>query len=115
MFFLLLHFVLYSHTAYFGFLELGKPKAGDTIVISGAGGAVGSHVGQLAKIKGCRAVGITGSDEKGKWLVEELGFDAFINYKHPDFTKQLETATPKGIDCYFDNVDVLRNMFYTFF
>lgn len=85
-------------------MELGNPKKGDTVVISGAGGAVGSHVGQLAKIKGCRAVGVTGSDEKGRWLVEELGFDAFINYKNPDFAKKLEETTPKGIDLYFDNV-----------
>lgn len=58
----------------------------------------------MAKIKGCRAVGVTGSDEKGKWLVDELGFDAFINYKNSDFDKRLEEAAPKGIDCYFDNV-----------
>lgn len=61
-------------------------------------------MGQLAKIKGCRAVGIAGTDEKGKWLVDELGFDAFINYKDPDFVKRLEEAAPKGIDSYFDNV-----------
>lgn len=74
------------------------------MVISGAGGAVGSHVGQIAKIKGCKAVGITGSDDKGKWLVNELGFDAYVNYKDPNFTKSLSEATPQGIDCYFDNV-----------
>lgn len=65
-------------------------------------------MGQLAKIKGCRAVGITGTAEKGKWLVDELGFDAFINYKEPDLTKRLEEVTPKGIDCYFDNVTRLN-------
>lgn len=85
-------------------MELLKPKEGDTVVISGAGGAVGSHVGQLAKIKGCRAVGITGTDEKGNWLVNELGFDAFINYNNTDFEKRLVEVAPKGIDCYFDNV-----------
>lgn len=78
------------------------------MVISGAGGAVGSHVGQLAKITKCHAVGITGSDEKGNWLVNELGFDAYINYKKPDFVKRLEEVTPKGIDCYFDNVNIFR-------
>lgn len=96
--------VFFSHTAYFGFLELCKPKEGEVVVISGAAGAVGSHVGQLAKLKGCRAVGITGSDEKGHWLVNELGFDSYVNYKAFDFVKKLEEVTPNGIDCYFDNV-----------
>lgn len=93
------------HTAYYGLLDLGKPKEGDTIVVSGAGGAVGSHVGQIAKIKGCKVVGITGSDEKGEWLINELGFDAYVNYKNPSFQKSLEQAIPNsGIDIYFDNV-----------
>lgn len=65
---------------------------------------MGSHVGQIAKIKGCFVIGITGSDEKGKWLVDELGFDAYVNYKKPNWEKSLETLAPNGIDCYFDNV-----------
>jgi NADPH:quinone reductase len=79
-------------TAYFGFLEICQPKPGETVVVSGAAGAVGSLVGQIAKIKGCRAVGIAGTDQKVAWLTGEVGFDAAFNYK---------TA---GIDCYFDNV-----------
>lgn len=85
-------------------MELCKPKQGETVVVSGAAGAVGSHVGQIAKIKGCRVIGITGSDEKGKALLEEFGFDVFINYKKPNLDKQLSNAAPNGIDCYFDNV-----------
>ncbi|XP_968905.2 prostaglandin reductase 1 [Tribolium castaneum] len=93
-----------GNTAYFGFLELCKPKSGETVAVTGAAGAVGSIVGQIAKIKGCTVIGIAGSDEKGKWLVNELKFDHFINYKDPDFEKKLAQAAPKGIDCYFDNV-----------
>ncbi|KAF5307610.1 hypothetical protein FQR65_LT06766 [Abscondita terminalis] len=93
-----------GNTAYFGFLELCQPKQGETVVVSGAGGAVGSHVGQIAKIKGCKVIGITGSDEKGEWLVNELGFDCFINYKKPNFANTLTEYTPQGVDCYFDNV-----------
>lgn len=74
------------------------------MVVSGAAGGVGCLVGQIANIKGCRVVGIAGSDEKGKCLVEELGFDAFINYKKPNMTESLKKAAPNGIDCYFDNV-----------
>lgn len=74
------------------------------MVVSGAAGAVGSHVGQIAKIKGCRVVGITGSDEKGKVLVDELGFDAFVNYKNGDLVNALKKAAPNGVDNYFDNV-----------
>ena len=74
------------------------------MVVTGAAGAVGSHVGQIAKIKGCTVIGIAGSDEKGKWLVDDLGFDHFINYKDDKFKEKLEQATPKGVDCYFDNV-----------
>lgn len=74
------------------------------MVISGAAGAVGSHVGQIAKLKGCRVIGIAGSDEKGKVLVDELGFDGFINYKKSDLAEALTALAPKGIDCYFDNV-----------
>ncbi|MGE5401279.1 MAG: NADP-dependent oxidoreductase [Ignavibacteriales bacterium] len=92
-------------TAYFGLLDVGQPQAGETVVVSGAAGAVGTVVGQIAKIKGCRAVGITGSQNKIKYLVEELGFDEAINYKEtPDLKVRLEEACPGGIDVYFDNV-----------
>ncbi len=91
-------------TAYFGLLELGKPKAGETVIVSAAAGAVGSVVGQIAKLNGCRAVGIAGGPEKCKWIIEELGFDAAIDYKAPDWREQLEAATPDGIDVNFENV-----------
>jgi NADPH-dependent curcumin reductase CurA len=91
-------------TAYFGLLEIGEAKVGETVVVSAAAGAVGSIVGQIAKIKGCRVVGITGSDEKCRWLVEELGFDAAINYKTVDLEGAIAQACPDGIDVYFDNV-----------
>ncbi|KAL1509775.1 hypothetical protein ABEB36_004460 [Hypothenemus hampei] len=93
-----------GNSAYFGFLELCKPKQGETVVVSGAAGAVGSHVVQIAKIKGCTVIGIAGSDEKGKWLTEELGLDYFINYKTQNIEEELKKAAPNGIDCYFDNV-----------
>jgi len=92
-------------TAYFGFLDICKPQPGETVVVSGAGGAVGSLVGQIAKIKGCRVVGIAGTDEKIDWLVKELGFDSAFNYKTTvDYGEKLKTFCPNGIDCYFDNV-----------
>jgi len=92
-------------TAYFGFLEICQPKPGETVVVSGAAGAVGSLVGQIARIKGCRAVGIAGSDSKVAWLREELGFDAAFNYRtSKDYTAKLRELCPQGIDCYFDNV-----------
>ena len=91
-------------TAYFGLLEIGKPKAGETVVVSGAAGAVGTVVGQIAKIKGCRVVGIAGGAEKCRYLVDELGFDAAIDYKGEDVRKGLKEHCPKGIDVYFDNV-----------
>jgi NADPH-dependent curcumin reductase CurA len=90
-------------TAYFGLLECGQPKAGDTVVISAAAGSVGSIVGQIAKIKGCRVVGIAGGEEKGRWLTEELGFDAAVDYRSPEFKRQLRATVPEGIDVYFDN------------
>ncbi|KDR24385.1 prostaglandin reductase 1-like [Zootermopsis nevadensis] len=93
-----------GNTAYFGFLEICKPKPGETVVVSGAAGAVGSHVGQLAKIKGCKVIGFAGSDDKVKWLKNNLKFDAAFNYKTTDITKALKEAAPDGIDCYFDNV-----------
>ena len=92
-------------TAYFGFLDICQPKPGETVVVSGAAGAVGSLVGQIAKIKGCRAVGIAGADDKVRWLTEELGFDAAFNYKTTqNYTQTLKELCPSGIDCYFDNV-----------
>ncbi|KRT82616.1 hypothetical protein AMK59_3215 [Oryctes borbonicus] len=90
-------------TAYFGFLDICKPKPGETVVVTGAAGAVGSHVGQIAKIKGCRVIGIAGTDEKCQWL-KSLGFDSTINYKKDDVAKALKEAAPKGVDCFFDNV-----------
>lgn len=91
-------------TAYFGLLHIGKPKTGETVVVSGAAGAVGSAVGQIAKIKGARVVGITGSEEKIDYLINELGFDAAVNYKAASFEKDLEHALSGGVDVYFDNV-----------
>ena len=93
-----------GRTAYFGLLEIGKPKAGETLVVSAAAGAVGSIVGQIGKIKGCRVVGIAGTDEKCRWITEELGFDAAVNYKNEPVRERLQTHCPDGIDVYFDNV-----------
>ncbi len=91
-------------TAYFGILEVGKIKEGDVVVVSGAAGAVGSIVGQIAKIKGCTVVGIAGGPDKCKYIVEELGFDGAIDYKNEDVKERLKEETPKGLDVYFDNV-----------
>lgn len=91
-------------TAYFGFLQICQPKAGETVVVTGAAGAVGSLVGQIAKIKGCKVIGFAGTDDKCKWLEEELGFDKALNYKKGDAQSALKAAAPKGVDCYFDNV-----------
>ena len=91
-------------TAYFGLLDVGKPKAGETVVVSGAAGAVGSIVGQIAKIKGCRAVGIAGGAEKCRYLVDTLGFDAAIDYKAEDVKAKLKEHCPDGVHVYFDNV-----------
>jgi NADPH:quinone reductase len=92
-------------SAYFGFLELCSPKAGETVVVSGAAGAVGSLVGQIAKIKDCRVIGIAGADDKIKYIVDDLGFDGAFNYKTTsDYIARLKELCPKGIDCYFDNV-----------
>jgi NADPH-dependent curcumin reductase CurA len=91
-------------TAYVGLLDIGQPKPGETVVVSAASGAVGSIVGQLAKIKGCRAVGIAGSPDKCRYVVEELGFDAAINYKIDDLVPALRAACPDGVDIYFENV-----------
>jgi hypothetical protein len=92
-------------TAYFGMLDICAPKAGETVVVSGAAGAVGSYAGQIAKIKGCRMVGITGSDEKLEWVTGELGFDGGMNYRtSEDYRAQLKELCPSGVDAYFDNV-----------
>ena len=91
-------------TAYFGLLEIGKPQSGETLVVSGAAGATGSIAGQIGKIQGCRVIGIAGSDEKCKWIKDDLGFDVAINYKHPDWIQQLIAATPQGVDINFENV-----------
>lgn len=91
-------------TAYFGLLDIGKPKKGETVVVSGAAGAVGSTVGQIAKIKGCHVVGIAGTEEKCAYLKDELAFDHVINYKTDDIRKKLKEYCPDGVDVYFDNV-----------
>jgi NADPH-dependent curcumin reductase CurA len=91
-------------TAYVGLLDIGQPKSGETVVVSAASGAVGSVVGQIARIKGCRAVGVAGSPEKCAFVVGELGFDACVNYKSPTFREDLAAACPRGIDIYFENV-----------
>ncbi|MFB6301003.1 MAG: NADP-dependent oxidoreductase [Halobacteriales archaeon] len=92
-------------TAYFGLLEVGQPKPGDTVVVSAAAGAVGSVVGQLARLGGCRVVGITGAEEKAAWLTDDLGFDTAINYRTTtDLPTAIEDACPRGVDVYFENV-----------
>ena len=97
-------------TAYFGLLHVGKPKEGETVVVSAAAGSVGSIVGQIARIKGCHVVGIAGGKDKCNWLTRELGFDAAVDYKDGATYKALRAAAPKGIDVYFDNVggDILE-------
>jgi NADPH-dependent curcumin reductase CurA len=97
-------------TAYFGLLKVGRPAAGECVVVSAAAGSVGSLVGQIAKIKGCTAIGIAGGQDKCDWLTSELGFDAAVNYKAGPLYKTLKEAAPKGVDVYFDNVggDILE-------
>lgn len=90
-------------TAYFGLLKVGKPKVGETVMVSAAAGSVGHMVGQIAKIKGCKVVGVCGSDEKCNKLINELNFDAAVNYKDANFRQNLKYATPDGVDVYFDN------------
>lgn len=90
-------------TAYFGLLEVCQPQAGETVVVSTAAGGVGSAVGQIAKIKGARTVGITGSADKAKRCLEQFGYDAVINYRKEDVADALKAACPNGVDCYFDN------------
>jgi NADPH-dependent curcumin reductase CurA len=91
-------------TAYFGMLDLGQPRAGNTVVVSGAAGATGSIAGQIAKLKGCRVIGIAGSAAKCRWLVQDLGFDGAIDYKAQNVATELDRLCPQGIDVYFDNV-----------
>jgi NADPH-dependent curcumin reductase len=91
-------------TAYFGLLEIGRPQPGETVVVSAAAGATGSAVGQIAKIKGCRVVGIAGGAEKCRWLIEDYGFDAAIDYKSENVGDRLRESCPQGIDVFFDNV-----------
>lgn len=90
-------------TAWAGMTQIGDPKPGETVVVSGAAGATGSVAGQIAKIKGARVVGIAGSDDKCKWLVDELGFDVALNYKDSDFKSKFTEATKQFIDVYYDN------------
>lgn len=97
-------------TAYFGLLDIGHPEEGQTVVVSAAAGATGSIAGQIARIQGCRVVGICGSDNKARWLLDDLGFDAAVNHRQPDLRRRLKAACPTGIDVYFDNVggDILE-------
>jgi NADPH-dependent curcumin reductase CurA len=103
-------------TAYFGMTDIAKPQKGETLVVSAAAGATGSIAGQIGKIHGCRVVGIAGGSEKCKWLTEELGFDAAVDYKQPDWKEKLAAATPKGVDIDYENVggeimhEVLKRM-----
>src|SRR5262249_44533057 len=91
-------------TAYTGLLNIGKPQSGETLVVAAASGAVGSVVGQLAKIRGCRAIGIAGGARKCQYVKEELGFDACLDHHQPDLAERLKAACPSGIDIYFENV-----------
>ncbi len=96
-------FAVVGPTAYVGMIDIGNPTAGETVVVSGAAGAVGSIAGQIGKIHGCRVVGLAGTDAKCSWLTEGLGFDASINYRTDDISSALDAACPDGIDIYFDN------------
>jgi NADPH-dependent curcumin reductase len=91
-------------TAYFGLLDIGRPEPGQTVLVSGAAGSVGNVVGQIARIKGCRAVGIAGGEHKCRWLIEEAGFDAAIDYQTADLRTELKTQAPDRVDVFFDNV-----------
>ncbi|MCL4151560.1 UNVERIFIED_CONTAM: hypothetical protein GTU68_012335 [Idotea baltica] len=93
-----------GYTAYAGLLKIGEPQAGETVVVAAASGPVGATVGQIAKIKGCRAVGIAGGAKKCKHVVENLGFDVCIDHKSADFAEQLKAACPDGVDVYYENV-----------
>jgi NADPH-dependent curcumin reductase CurA len=91
-------------TAYFGFVKLLEPKRGDTLILNGAAGAVGSVVGQLAKIHGVKVIAFVGSDDKLKWCHEELGFDHVFNYKKVNFSEEISKVAPEGVELFFDNV-----------
>ncbi len=91
-------------TAYVGLLDIGRPRAGETVVVSAASGAVGSAAGQIARIHGCRVVGIAGGPQKCNYVVEQLGFDACVDHRDPDMAQALQAACPTGVDLYFDNV-----------
>ena len=91
-------------TAYMGLLDIGRPQPGETVVVAAASGAVGSVVGQVARLKGCRVVGVAGGAEKCRYVVEELGFDACVDHRAADFAEQLAAACPQGIDIYYENV-----------
>jgi NADPH-dependent curcumin reductase len=109
------YFGLFGHiglTAYYGLLDVGRPRAGETLVVSAAAGAVGSIAGQIGKIKGCRVVGTAGSDEKCRWITQELGFDAAVNYKTEPVLESLKKHCPNGIDIDFENVggEILDNV-----
>ncbi|GGA28151.1 NADP-dependent oxidoreductase [Neptunicoccus cionae] len=97
-------FGIAGKTAFHGLMSVGRPLPGETVVVSAAAGSVGVYVGQIAKAIGCRVVGIAGGTEKGKWVVDELGFDACVDYRDPAWHKALKAACPDGIDVYFDNV-----------
>lgn len=104
---LTMHFGLFGHIgipAYFGVLDIGRAKAGDTLVVSGAAGAVGSLAGQIGKITGCRVIGIAGTADKCRWITETLGFDAAIDYRAESVAERLDALCPDGVDVYFDNV-----------
>lgn len=101
---LMLALSLTGLTAYFGLLDIGRPRAGDTVLVSGAAGATGSIAGQIAKLKGCRVIGIAGSAEKCAWLTGKAGFDAAIDYKQDKLAARLDELCPEGVDVYFDNV-----------
>jgi NADPH-dependent curcumin reductase len=107
-------FGLAGLTSYAGLLEVGQPRFGETLLISGAAGSVGSLVGQIGKIKGMRVVGIAGTNDKCKWLREELAFDAAVNYRDADYKKQLQATCPNGVDVYFENVggEILETALY---
>nr|CAD7588041.1 unnamed protein product [Timema genevievae] len=109
-------FLFVSHprnTAYFGFLEICRPQPGEVVVVSGAAGAVGSLVGQIAKLKGCKVIGFAGTDDKCRWLKEELNFDEAFNYKTENPTLVLKQAAPEGVDCYFDNVILISLLIFS--
>jgi hypothetical protein len=101
------YFAVFGHiglTAYFGLLDIGKPRSGETLVVSAAAGATGSLVGQIGKIKGCRVVGIAGGESKCRWITDELGFDAAVDYKAGSVLEDLQNQCPEGVDVYFENV-----------